>query len=92
MMITQALASGAPQEVIDELLKRYNEAMQRYVAAMAANPPAPGQQPMSPDAKELGMDDVQTLLKLIQNCRRRATAKRRHSFWRCCNPCWKTCA
>jgi len=66
MMITQALASGAPQEVIDELLKRYNEAMQRYVAALAANPPAPGQQPMSPDAKELGMDDVQTLLKLIQ--------------------------
>src|SRR5471032_3047687 len=49
MMITAALASGAPQEVIDELLKRYNEAMQRYVAALAANPPAPGeQQPPSP--------------------------------------------
>ena len=40
MMLTAALASGAPQEVIDELLKRYNEAMQRYVDAMAANPPA----------------------------------------------------
>jgi len=66
MMITAALASGAPQEVIDELLKRYNEAMQRYVAAMAANPPPPDQQPMSPDAKELGMNDVQTLLKMIQ--------------------------
>ncbi|HET7083935.1 MAG TPA: DUF4175 family protein [Rhizomicrobium sp.] len=66
MMITAALASGAPQEVIDELLKRYNEAMQRYVAAMAANPPPPDQQPLSPDSKTLGMDDVQTLLKMIQ--------------------------
>ena len=66
MMITAALASGAPQEVIDELLKRYNEAMKRYVDALAANPPPPGQQPLSPDAKELGMDDVQTLLKMIQ--------------------------
>jgi len=67
MMITAALASGAPQEVIDELLKRYNEAMQRYVAAMAANPPPPGQQqPMSPDTKTLGMNDVAQLLKMIQ--------------------------
>jgi len=66
MMITAALASGAPQEVIDELLKRYNEAMQRYVAAMAANPPPPGQAPMSPDTKMLGMNDVQTLMEMIQ--------------------------
>jgi len=66
MMITAALASGAPQEVIDELLKRYNEAMKRYVDALAANPPPPGQAPMSADTKELGMDDVQQLLKMIQ--------------------------
>jgi uncharacterized protein (TIGR02302 family) len=66
MMIVQAMASGAPQEVIDELLKRYNEAMQRYVAALAANPPPPDQQPMSPDTKILGMNDVQDLLKMIQ--------------------------
>jgi hypothetical protein len=66
MMITAALASGAPQEVIDELLKRYNEAMQRYVAAMAANPPPPGQEPLSPDTKMLGMNDVQTLMDMIQ--------------------------
>ena len=67
MMITAALASGAPQEVIDELLKRYNEAMQRYVAALAANPPAPGeQQPPSPDTKVLGMNDVQQLMQMIQ--------------------------
>ncbi|HKY17691.1 MAG TPA: DUF4175 family protein [Rhizomicrobium sp.] len=65
-MITAALAAGAPQEVIDELLKRYNEAMQRYVAALAANPMPADQQPLSPDAKLLGMDDVQTLMKMIQ--------------------------
>jgi uncharacterized protein (TIGR02302 family) len=66
LMITAALASGAPQEVIDELLKRYNEAMKRYVDAMAANPPPPGQQPMSPDTKTLGMNDVQQLMQMIQ--------------------------
>jgi uncharacterized protein (TIGR02302 family) len=66
MMITAALASGAPQEVIDELLKRYNEAMQRYVEAMAANPPPPDQQPLSPDTKMLGMNDVQQLMQMIQ--------------------------
>ena len=65
-MLTAALAAGAPQEVIDELLKRYNEAMNRYVAALAANPPPPGEQPQSPDTKMLGMNDVQTLLQMIQ--------------------------
>ena len=66
MQITQALASGAPQEVIDELLKRYNEAMKRYVDALAANPPPADQTPMPPDAKTLGMDDVQQLMQMIQ--------------------------
>jgi uncharacterized protein (TIGR02302 family) len=66
MLLTAAMASGAPQEVIDELLKKYNEAMQRYLQAMAANPPPAGQPPLSPDAKELGMNDVQTLMQMIQ--------------------------
>jgi uncharacterized protein (TIGR02302 family) len=66
MMLTAAMASGAPQEVIDELLKKYNDAMQRYMRAMAANPPPPNQPPLSPDAKELGMNDVQTLMQMIQ--------------------------
>lgn len=65
LMLAQAMASGAPQEVIDELLKRYNEAMQRYTQALAANPPQ-GEQPLPPDAKTLGMNDVQTLLQMIQ--------------------------
>ena len=67
IMITAALASGAPQDVIDELLKRYDEAMQKYMAALAANPPAPGeQQPMSPDAKTLSQNDIQTMLDMIK--------------------------
>jgi uncharacterized protein (TIGR02302 family) len=65
MMLASAMASGAPQEVIDELLKRYNEAMQRYTQALAANPPQ-GEQPLPPDAKTLGMNDVQTLMQMIQ--------------------------
>ncbi len=66
MMITQALMSGAPQEVIDELLKRYNEAMKRYADALAANPPPAGQEPFSPDAKTLGMNDIQTMMDMIR--------------------------
>ena len=65
--ITAALASGAPQEVIDELLKRYNQAMQRYMQALQNAPPAPGQQPpMSADTKVLSEDDIQTMMKAIQ--------------------------
>jgi hypothetical protein len=52
--------------VIDELLKRYDEAMKRYVQALAANPSPQSMEPPSPDAKTLGMNDVQTLLQMIQ--------------------------
>lgn len=65
-MLAAALNSGAPQDVIDELLKRYNEAMQRYMQAMKANPGAANQQALPPDAKTLGEDDIQTLMKMIQ--------------------------
>ena len=64
-MLTQAMASGAPQDVLDELLKRYNEAMQRYMQALAANPPE-GQAPVPPGATMLGQQDMQTLLDTIQ--------------------------
>jgi uncharacterized protein (TIGR02302 family) len=66
MMLTAALASGAPQEVIDELLKRYNDAMQRYMQAMAANPTPESQSPLSADTKTLGENDIAALLKTIQ--------------------------
>ena len=66
MMIMAALASGAPQEVIDELLKRYNEAMQRYMQALAANPTPETQAALPPGARTLGENDLNTLLKTIQ--------------------------
>ncbi|MEJ1967590.1 MAG: DUF4175 family protein [Rhizomicrobium sp.] len=65
-MIAQALASGAPQEVIDELLQRYQEAMQRYMQALAENPPQSADQAPPPSAKVLSQQDLQALLKAIQ--------------------------
>jgi uncharacterized protein (TIGR02302 family) len=71
LQLAQAMAAGAPQDVIDELLKRYDDAMKRYVEALQANPDAAqNQQPLPPDAKTLGMNDVQTLLKMIQDLTR----------------------
>jgi uncharacterized protein (TIGR02302 family) len=65
-MLMAALASGAPQDVIDELLKRYNEAMQRYMQALAANPTAESQAALPQGTKTLGENDLATLLKTIQ--------------------------
>jgi uncharacterized protein (TIGR02302 family) len=65
-MLTAALAAGAPQDVIDELLKRYDEAMQNYLRTMKANPGQANQQALPPDAKLLGENDIQTLMKMIQ--------------------------
>ena len=64
-MLAQALAQGAPQSVIDELLRRYNEAMQRYMRALAANPPD-NQGPPTAGARVLSQTDLETLLKAIQ--------------------------
>jgi hypothetical protein len=63
--ITAALAAGAPQDVIDELLKRYNEAMRRYMQALANNPQGAQSAPPQ-DAKILGEQDLQALMKAIQ--------------------------
>ncbi len=65
-LLAQALAQGAPQDVIDELLQRYNDAMQRYMQALADNPgAAPGEAP-PPGTKSLSEQDLQALLKAIQ--------------------------
>ena len=64
-MLAQALAHGAPQSVIDELLRRYNEAMQRYMQALAANPQeSPGPPPAG--SRVLSQNDLENLLKAIQ--------------------------
>jgi uncharacterized protein (TIGR02302 family) len=64
-LLAQALAQGAPQSVIDELLRRYNAAMQRYMQALAANPQeSPGPPPAG--TRVLSQNDLQNLLKAIQ--------------------------
>jgi hypothetical protein len=65
--ISQALAMHAPQEVIDNLLNQYNQAMQRYMQALANNPGAQQQQEMQgQDSKTLTQKDLEDLLKAIQ--------------------------
>ena len=64
-MLSQALAQGAPQEVIDSLLERYREALQRYLQALAQNPPD-ANAPAPPGAKTMSQQDLETLLKAIE--------------------------
>jgi uncharacterized protein (TIGR02302 family) len=65
-MLAQALAQGAPQDVIDQLLQQYQDAMQRYMQALADNPPPASSAPLPPDAKVLSQQDLQAILKAIQ--------------------------
>lgn len=65
-LLAQALAQGAPQDVIDELLRRYNDAMQRYMQALADNPAAAENGPPPPGSKSLNQQDLQTLLDTIK--------------------------
>jgi membrane protein implicated in regulation of membrane protease activity len=67
-LLTQAMASGAPQDVIDALLQKYNEAMQRYIQALQANPGAAAPPMQSGgDTKTITDQDIQQLLKAIQD-------------------------
>lgn len=67
-MITAALAAHAPQPVIDQLLQRYNQAMQRYLQAMLENSRNGNAKnaPPNPNAKMLGTNDLQKMMKAIQ--------------------------
>jgi hypothetical protein len=66
-LLMQAMANGAPQDQIDALMERYNQAMQKYLEMMAANPPPPGMEPPdNPDAVELGTNDLQQLMDMIR--------------------------
>ena len=64
-MITQALAQGAPQDVISSLLQRYQQALNHYLQKLAQNPPS-SNAPLPPNAKMLKPQDLQKLLDLIQ--------------------------
>ncbi|HEY1632523.1 MAG TPA: DUF4175 family protein [Rhizomicrobium sp.] len=66
-MLSQALAQGAPQSVIDQLMQRYRQALQNYLRMLEQNmqhggaPPAGGQQ-----ALNISPDDLEKLLQAIQ--------------------------
>jgi hypothetical protein len=64
-MIASALEQGAPQEVIDALLQRYQVALQRYLQSLAQNAP-PSNEPVPPGAKVLSEKDLNALLNAIQ--------------------------
>jgi uncharacterized protein (TIGR02302 family) len=66
-LLNQAMASGAPQDQIEQLLQRYNQAMQRYMEALAANPPPPGSEPQAGEnAVTMSQDDIQKLMDMIK--------------------------
>ncbi len=64
-LLAEALAQGAPQEVIDALMQRYREALSRYLSTLAQNGSQSGQA-VSPNTKVISADDIDKLLKMIQ--------------------------
>jgi uncharacterized protein (TIGR02302 family) len=68
--INQALGQGAPQDVIDELMKRYGQAMQKYTQMLQNNPGSQqGQQQQmqqGQQSKTITQKDLDDLLKAIQ--------------------------
>jgi len=64
-LLSQALAQGAPQSTVDALLQRYQQALQRYLQTLAQNGAHTGA-PLPPDAKLLTPQDLEDMLKAIQ--------------------------
>ncbi len=64
-LLSQALAQGAPQEVIDALLERYRQALQRYLQALAQNARR-GDSPPAPNARIMNPEDLDAMLKAIE--------------------------
>jgi uncharacterized protein (TIGR02302 family) len=64
--LSQALMQGAEQETIDELMRRYNEAMQRYLRALAENPTPPNLPSNQGNPTQLTEKDLDALMKAIQ--------------------------
>lgn len=64
--ISQAMASGAPQEEIDSLLQRYQRTMQEYLHAMGQSAPDAADDTRKLSGKKLGQKDLDDLLTAIQ--------------------------
>lgn len=68
-LLNAALAAHAPQDVIDALLQKYNQAMQRYMQALANDPAGRQQQQQmqsGAESKTITEEDLQKLLDTIQ--------------------------
>ena len=90
-MLSQALAQGAPQDVIDALLQKYQEALQPLSANAGAEPAASGRAAVAQcESPEPGgfAGDAQGH---PATCRNRARAGRRRRCSRCCKACSKIC-
>jgi uncharacterized protein (TIGR02302 family) len=64
-LLSQALAQGAPQDQIDALLQRYQQALSRYLQMLAQSAQHGGQQQQG-QAMNISPDDLEKLLKAIQ--------------------------
>lgn len=64
-LLSEALARGAPQAAIDELLQRYSQALDRYLKELAQNAQR-SNAPPPPNAKILSERDLRDLLNAIQ--------------------------
>ncbi|HEX3673683.1 MAG TPA: DUF4175 family protein [Rhizomicrobium sp.] len=64
-LLSQALAQGAPQDQVDALLQRYQQALSRYLQMLAQSAQHGGQQPQG-QAMNISPDDLEKLLKAIQ--------------------------
>src|SRR5579871_1091048 len=64
-LLSQALARGAPLSEIEQLMQRYRQALERYLQAMAQNG-ARANGRMPPNAKVVRPEDLQAMLKAIQ--------------------------
>jgi uncharacterized protein (TIGR02302 family) len=65
-LLSQALAQGAPQDQIDALLQRYQQALSRYLQMLAQSAQHGGAQQPSGQAMNISPDDLEKLLKAIQ--------------------------
>src|SRR5262249_31253240 len=64
-LLSQALARGAPQSEIDQLMQRYRQALQRYLQALAQNG-GQARGPLPPNAKVIRPEDLAAMMKAIQ--------------------------
>ncbi len=65
-MISKALASGAPQQTVEQLLQQYKQALDKYLQSLAQNAQHDTQKQMSSSATTVSPQQLHDLLKAIQ--------------------------